>query len=568
MTLDFAAMLAALALCLAAASPAVIAVLQRSRGLTRIHDAAVRLIERRFLLLISLLLLFAFALRAFRLSTHPTPLSADEAFIAASARWLAATGRDLNGSLLPPYLKGAGSLGSMGILTPLLTAPFVALLGMSALAVRLPALLMAMGSLILMAAWVYRTCGKGGALLALFMGALAPWAFMSARFGTAAHALLFTLLLGGYLLTKPLSHAKQRPAFLYGGTAALAACMYTVDVAWIVAPLFMIGYAIYALARQHSKPLHIISAVGLFLLLSLPAFCVAAVNLLGLNPFQFFFMRIERFNQAIPLVHSALRAGSFETVCYALRQNFVSWLGWLTLNIHTDEFTPTGVWTPWNQESAYAFLIPFLLVGVCALVSMLQSKKRGAGMPLALFGMSFVLQLFFSSLDSQEILFAHAAVTIVCCIGLFEIIRRVRLSGIAAAMLLVLTALPLIAGYFGEDYMASTGDQYHPGLVESIQYAKALAPDEVILSQEIHPSSDPRQTARAYGIYALNERPHDKSILQTAYLPGLTPDMSRRIAYVGRYSDFDSFDYDAFNYAEFEDYCVLTPIAAFGEITP
>lgn len=568
MTLDFATMLAALALCLAAASPPVTDALQKCRVLSRLREAAVRLIERRFLFLGALLLLLAFALRTYRLTTYPTPLSADEAFIAASARWLTATGRDLNGSLLPPYLKGAGSLGSMGILTPLLTAPFVSVFGMSALAVRLPALLMAMGCLVLMAAWVYRVCGKGGALLALFMGALAPWAFMSARFGTAAHAFLFFLMLGVYWLAASQDCTKKSLFFLYGGAAALAASMYTVDVSWIAVPVFMIGYTVYSLVKQRSNPVHILGAAGMFLLLSLPSFCVAAVNLFGLNPFQFLFMRIEHFDLPSSFVHSALGSGGVEAVGSALRQNFISWIGWLTLNIHTDEFTPSGVWTPWNQASAYAFLIPFLLVGSCVLVSALQSKKHGAGMPLALLGMSFVLQLLFPSMDSQEFLFAHAAVTIVSCIGLFETVRRVRLSGIAAIALLVLTAFPLITGYFGEDYMASTGDQYHPGLVESIQYAKELAPDDVVLSQEIHPSSAPHQTARAYGIYALNERPQDESLLTIAYFPGLTPDTSGRTAYVGRYSDFDTFDYAVFNYAEFEDYCVLTPIAAFGEMEP
>lgn len=49
MTLDFATMLAALALCLAAASPPVTDALQKCRVLSRLREAAVRLIERRFL---------------------------------------------------------------------------------------------------------------------------------------------------------------------------------------------------------------------------------------------------------------------------------------------------------------------------------------------------------------------------------------------------------------------------------------------------------------------------------------------------------------------------------------
>lgn len=561
MTLDVSLALAAFALCLAAASPPVTGALARLPLLSRLRAACVRLLQRRFLVLCALAALPALALRALWLTRLPGGLSADEAFIAVNARFLICTGRDLSGSFLPPFLKGAGSLSSMGILTPLLTAPFVQALGMTVLAVRLPALLLSMGSLALMAGLMRRACGRSCALLVLLLGGLSPWAFMSARFATPAHALLFCLLLGAFLLGGVLP--SRRPlARLYGGAAALAACMYTVDVAWLLAPLLLAGYAV-SLARREFAKRHIAASAALFLLLSVPALCVAAVNLLGLEPFRLLGLEIERFDVPSFLTRFAF-AGGWSAAWEAVRQGFVEFVGYLLLNIHTDEYTPSGVWTLWNQESAYAFLVPFLAVGACALAARLRPGRRGAGMPLALLGASLALFLLFTGFDSQEMYFVPAAVALVASAGMWAVARKLRLGLPAVAALVVAASLPMAIAYFDEEYMYSTEGQYREGLVEAIEYARALEPDTLYVTKELHPTVQPELTARAYACFALDVPAGQTDGFEVVYFPSLAPDPASNAVYVGGYGEIDAFDYDAYNCAEFGDYCVLSSVAVYG----
>ena len=563
MTPDLLTMLISLALCLAASSPVVVGAPWRNRRVMRLRGAAVRFADRWFFLCCAALMLLALCLRTYRLTALAASLSADEAFIAVNARFLFATGRDMSGSLLPPFLKNAGSTAYMGILTPLLTAPFISVLGMSSLAVRLPAVLLNLGALALMSALVCRACGRGGALLTLFAGAIAPWSYMAARFATPAHALLLTLLLGAYLWAK--SCDLGRPAFAYSGAFAFALSMYTVDLAWLAAPLLMLGFVLYASVSRRFKASHGLGAFALFAVLSLPAFCVAAVNLLDLDAFQFLFMRIERFDAAPFLKRFFPLNGELNGVLSSMQQGFVACIGWLLLNVHADEFTPSGVWTLWNQDSAYAFSIPFLLVGGCSLGAWLRCRRRGAGVSLAFLMLPLALFLFFPAPDSQALYVASAVIVMVSCIGMRQVARKAPLSGLLVVALLVFTALPLAQSYFSDDYMDTTGDQYHPGLVDAVRHAQALSPDTLYMTKEIHPSVNPPLAAEAYARFAMDAPPGAEAGLEISYLPGLTPDPSARAAYVGRYDEFDAFDYEAYNFAEFGDYCVLTPISVYGE---
>src|SRR3989344_4133954 len=96
--------------------------------------------KRRFLWLLILILGFAFFIRAYKVTSVPPSLSWDEVSIGYNAYSILKTGRDEHGRFLPiDTFVGYGDYKPP--LAIYLTVPFVAVFGLTELAVRLPSVI-------------------------------------------------------------------------------------------------------------------------------------------------------------------------------------------------------------------------------------------------------------------------------------------------------------------------------------------------------------------------------------------------------------------------------------------
>lgn len=132
-------------------------------------------LRRRRPQLLWVILAIAAALRVVGLEHAPPPLNQDEASRAYDAWCLLETGADRHGRPWPFFLESFGPGDYTAALSVYLTVPFVALLGPSVTAVRLPDALLGVATIALLYAWWRRQADGTTAILAATVLALDPW---------------------------------------------------------------------------------------------------------------------------------------------------------------------------------------------------------------------------------------------------------------------------------------------------------------------------------------------------------------------------------------------------------
>ncbi len=121
------------------------------------------------------ILIVAAALRLPGLGAVPPPLSADEASRGYDAWAILETGADRHGQRWPLFLESFGPGDHTAALTTYLTIPFVAMLGPTPTAMRLPDAMLGVATVWLLFVWLRRHAGAAVALAAAAILATDPW---------------------------------------------------------------------------------------------------------------------------------------------------------------------------------------------------------------------------------------------------------------------------------------------------------------------------------------------------------------------------------------------------------
>ncbi len=215
------------------------------------------------LIIITILIIAAF-LRLYKLSSRPSFLTPDEAALGYNAYSILQTGRDEYGQFLPLVFKSFGDY-KPGLYV-YLTTPFVALLGINAWSVRLPAALSGV-----LAVWLVHQITQLifphqriklrnlefeiGYLTALVL-ALSPWHIQFSRGAWESQVALTLTLLAIYLFLKSLASQKMNLSRGYKGNQLYLALLlfglttWTYQGAKISTPLVLI-----ALFAAYAKPI-------------------------------------------------------------------------------------------------------------------------------------------------------------------------------------------------------------------------------------------------------------------------------------------------------------------------
>jgi len=189
-------------------------------------------LENVYLLLI---LAIAAFFRLYQLGSLPVSLFGDEVDVGYHAWSLWTTGRDYMGHLLPTYIQSLAE--SRAPLLMYLSAPFVGILGPSAISVRLGSSLMGILNIYLVYLLVknlFKNAPRTShlALIASFLLTITPWHLYFSRAAFEV-TLLLSLLLGGTIL-----YLKQKYSWSY---ALFALTFYTYSTANIFTPLLVLS---------------------------------------------------------------------------------------------------------------------------------------------------------------------------------------------------------------------------------------------------------------------------------------------------------------------------------------
>lgn len=192
-------------------------------------------------MLFLLILACAFILRVYHVATVPPSLSWDEVSIGYNAYSILKTGRDEHGRFLP--LDAFVAYGDYKPPLAIYAAvPFVAVLGLTDLAVRLPAALFGTLTVLLTYYLVLELLKRDQyAILSAAVLAVSPWHVNLSRGGFEANIALFFVVLGTWLALSARTHPKR---WLFTWLPFVAA-IYTFNSSRVFSALFVPAFMIY-----------------------------------------------------------------------------------------------------------------------------------------------------------------------------------------------------------------------------------------------------------------------------------------------------------------------------------
>ena len=212
--------------------------------------------------------------RCWALGAVPGGLNQDEAFAGYEAWSLLTSGVDCWGYPWPCYFVSWGS--GMNVLESYLAIPFMALLGCTETALRLPQLICACACLPVFYDLLRRMASRRLALIGLGLLAISPWHIMLSRWGLESNLAPAFLLFGFYFLVRGLEDDRFLPA----SAAAYGLSLYAYAINWVVVPLTLCvcgGYLL--LSGRRFRMGRLLGAAGILFLLALPLMLFVLVNL-------------------------------------------------------------------------------------------------------------------------------------------------------------------------------------------------------------------------------------------------------------------------------------------------
>ena len=217
-------------------------------------------------LALAAVVLLAALLRLPFLGANPNGLFCDEACIGYDAYSILKTGRDKWGTFLPLYPKQFGSYNEVPY--TLMVVPAVAVLGLTEFAVRLPAALAGILTVLVVYFLAAEVFDKRLALLAAMMLAMSPWHVHFSRM--CFRGILLPLVFSFALLL--FLKSKRDPKYIVISSAAFAASLFTYHAARVFVPIFVLCLVI--VYRKHLWAHRRETCVGavLFLLVFVPVF--------------------------------------------------------------------------------------------------------------------------------------------------------------------------------------------------------------------------------------------------------------------------------------------------------
>lgn len=220
-----------------------------------------------------LLLLIGVMVRVFKFGLIPNGLNQDEAFAGYEAFSLFKYGVDSSGYTNPSYFVSWGS--GMNVLESYLAIPFIALLGNTVIAIRLPQLIFACLSLPVFYLLLKELFSTKTALLGLGLLAISPWHILLSRWALESNLAPCFLLFGLYFFIKGV----KKNIWWILSAISYGLALYAYAITWIVVPLTLFCFLVY-LFIQRAKiewKYAVLSLIILFML-ALPHILFLLIN--------------------------------------------------------------------------------------------------------------------------------------------------------------------------------------------------------------------------------------------------------------------------------------------------
>lgn len=338
------------------------------------------------------LLLLAATLRLVALPDFPAGLNADEAAIGYNAYSLIQTGQDEHGNSWPLSFRSFDDYKP-----PLyfyITIPFVKILGLNTLAVRLPSALMGVATIYLVYLLVNQLfkkrqitilgCEVSLGLISALLLSVSPWHLHFSRGGWEVNAATFFLTLGVYLAYKAINNKPN----LYLPTAlSVIASLYTYHSMRVIVPL--LGLAILIIYwKEIKKSYQSHQKIFIFSLVLTAALSIPLLKQFFSGAASSRFAGVSIFADSGPLWRALemrrQHIGASNTLWVrALHNRYLSY-GMEFLKNYLSHFSPSFLFLKGDEIArskvpglgqSYLFLSPFVALGMVKIAQNLKNKS-------------------------------------------------------------------------------------------------------------------------------------------------------------------------------------------------
>lgn len=510
------------------------------------------------------LLFLGFFVRLFRLTGIPAGLSAEEALVGVQARALLTTGSQAFGNGWPAFFSQWGT-SQTGSLLSLIAMPFVGVMGLNLLAVRLPLALLSCLSLAAFYGLARRLAGEINGLAALALACVCPYLVQQSHWAMGASAALFLLPVVLYAFAR----ASSGRVWLYAACVLAAAACYGLDMLYLPLLIFVAFFLITGAFRAFLRPLDAALGFVLFALLSLPTGLTLIVNVFPLSGFTLGPLSIPRF---VTFEHAGVHLPA--TYGEWVQSGYTAFVNGLFQQASSENLTANGFVKPDGYGMAYYMIVPLAVFGAIALFARHSLSREDAHLrtlrqSVAVLGACILVTLL---LIPNADIFHYALLLpfllLLAAAGLREAHLR---RPICCAALLSLLAVSF-AGFFFTFYVRGMpleeANTYFSGLPEAAaavqNYEASHGDAEIYVTTRVYPHENPGAAAEMMTAFAFD--------LPSAFLK--TPEYAQRFhyglpeglpsvpgrCYILRSEELVSLDSDVFDVLEFGDFCAAIPL--------
>ena len=441
------------------------------------------------LVLFFLILALGVAARTWQFSQYPAGLNQDEVASGVDAYNLLHFGIDRNGMSFPVYFVGFGS--GMPPLYTYLLIPFVALLGLTPLAIRLPMLLLGCLTLPLVYAFSQRLLGTRFALLAMLFVAISPWHIMMSRWGLDANSLPFFFTLAfTLLLSSTRENARVIPAF-----AVFALCLYAYGSAFAAVPVFLLIAVIILLRARRVRVSTLIGAVGVFFVLALPLGLFLLVNLLSWPTLHVGALTIPHMTSQARFISQTSLFGS--AFWHNTLQNTAITFYLLLTQRDTFDFNALQAYGYF-----YRYTAPLVLLGIC----MLLPRRKHPASPEARLFLTWIAAALIIGVFEPVLLNRIGLILIPLIVSVAVVAdwlwQKRAWAGIAGTAVFCVAFVFFNFSYHSSRFNEQIELNFPQGLVEALDYVKEIPSAPVCVT-------DGMSMPYIYVLYSEKMDPHD-----------------------------------------------------------
>lgn len=403
------------------------------------------------------ILIFAVGLllRVWQFGAAPGGLNQDEASIGYEAWSILHDGIDRNGIHWPVHLISWGS--GQNALYAYLSMPFIALLGLNPLSVRMVNLLFGLLGIWLVYLILNRVAEKRCAYIGMALMAIAPWSVMVSRWGLESNLFPNLFLLAFYVLLEGL----ERPRLLPCAAALLALSLYSYGAAYFIVPLFCVGVLIYLIRYARVPIRYYVMSVGVFLVVATPIALFVLTNLFHWGDIKLLGFTAPEMTGVSRMLTATEDHAFASSVRYFMDNVILQKDGMLSNHID-------------GYGTLYPLSLPFAAAGIGVAIARFRKKRQPLYFLLLVWLLSAVLLFFvyaWTNINRVNILFP--ALILLTAVGLDWMCGDwKKLSAVGCCYLVMLAGF--VHQYFG-NYQQSISKAFFSSFGEAVTEAAGRA---------------------------------------------------------------------------------------------